>query len=168
MMRVIRSLPVALALGGSIAAPAWAGGLQELDQTIFGMDCAPCAAGVERGLRKLSDVRSVRVSLNEGKAVVALAPGSRTTIEQIREVIRHNGFTPREARAVLIGRVIREGDRWLIDTGSQRFVLEGDDAVLRSRAPADATAQEMSLSVHVPEKLRTPPAVLLNADLPDR
>jgi len=164
MMHVIRSIPVALAVGTAIAASAWAGGLQELDQTIFGMDCAPCAAGVEQSLRKLPGVRSVRVSLNEGKAVVALSPGSRTTIGQIREVIRHNGFTPREARAVLVGRVVQEGDRWLIDTGSQRFVLEGDSSAMRDRPLADATSLEMSLTVRVPEKLRTPPAVQLSAD----
>lgn len=164
MMRVIRSIPVALAFGTAIAVPAWAGGLQEIDQTIFGMDCAPCAAGVEQSLRKLPGVRSVRVSLNEGKAVVALSPGSRTTIGQIREVIRHNGFTPRDARAILVGRVVQEDDRWLIDTGSQRFVLEGDSPALRNRALADATAQEVSLTVRVPEEVRTPPAVQLIAD----
>ncbi|MGH8131263.1 MAG: heavy-metal-associated domain-containing protein [Steroidobacteraceae bacterium] len=163
MTRATRSALVALALCGTSLAPAWAGGLRELDQTIFGMDCAPCAAGVEAGLRKLHGVRSVRVSLNEGKAVVTLTPESQTTVAQIREVVLHNGFTPKEARATLVGRVTSEGDRLWIEMGSERFILEGDRTMLQSRAIAKGTDQELTLSVHIPETLQSPPAVQLIA-----
>lgn len=125
------------------------------------MDCAPCATGVEQGLRKLHGVTSVRVSLNEGKAVVALAPDSRTTLPQIREVIRHNGFTPKDARATLVGRVMREGDQWWIDTGSGRFFLEADSAVLQRQTVAQEAGSDVQLIVRIPEALSNPPTVQL-------
>lgn len=154
---------VALTLGlaGVLVTPASADGLRELDQTIFGMDCAPCAAGVEQGLSKLDGVTSVRVSLNEGKAVVTLAPDSRTTLARIREVIRHNGFTPKDARATLVGRVVREGDRWWIETASGRFVLEADSAALQGHTVAGVDRDELRLTVRIPETLSNPPAVQL-------
>lgn len=152
---------LALALTGALIAPAWSDGLQALDQTIFGMDCAPCAAGVEQSLSKLHGVTSVRVSLNEGKAVVALAPDSRTTLAQIREVIRHNGFTPKDARATLIGRVRREGDRLWLETGSERFVLDADGTAFDRLAMSAGNREEVSLSVRVPEKLTSPPTLQL-------
>ncbi|HKX98174.1 MAG TPA: heavy metal-associated domain-containing protein, partial [Steroidobacteraceae bacterium] len=140
---------------------ARADGLRELDQTIFGMDCAPCAAGVEQGLRKLHGVTSVRVSLNEGKAVVTLTAGNRTTLAQVREVIRHNGFTPKDARATLVGRVMRQSDQWWIDTGSGRFVLEADSATLQRQLIAQEAGGDVQLIVRIPETLSNPPTVQL-------
>lgn len=157
-----KHLALTLGLTGALATPACADGLRELDQTIFGMDCAPCAAGVEEGLSKLHGVTSVRVSLNEGKAVIVLAPESRTTLEQIRDVIRHNGFTPKDARAKLDGRVQREGDRVWIASGAERFVLKADRAARETQA-LPATDQEVTLSIQIPEKLTNPPTVQLIA-----
>jgi copper chaperone CopZ len=158
---LFKLMVLTLGVTGLAVAPACADGLREVDQTIFGMDCAPCAAGVEQGLSKLPGVTSVRVSLNEGKAVIALGPDSRTTLTQIREVIRHNGFTPKEARATLVGRIVREGNRLWLDTGSGRFVLEADSRTLQSQAIAEGTGQQSKLSVRVPETLTNPPTVQL-------
>ena len=158
---MLKHVPLMLGMTGLAVVPAWGDGLREVDQTIFGMDCAPCAAGVEQGLSKLQGVTSVRVSLNEGKAVVALAPDSRTTLVQIREVIRHNGFTPKDARATLVGRIVREGDHLWVDTRSGRFMLEADSAALQSQPISEVSNQESTLSVRVPETLTNPPTVQL-------
>lgn len=155
-------LAATLGLAGALLAPAaWADGLRKLDQTIFGMDCAPCAAGVEQGLRKLNGVTSVRVSLNEGRAEVTLAPDSRATLAQIREVIRHNGFTPKDARATLVGRVMRQGEQWWIDTGSGRFVLEADSTALQRQSIGQEADGDVQLVVRIPETLSNPPTVQL-------
>lgn len=63
------------------AGVARADGLIQAEQTIFGMDCAPCAYGTEQSLKKLAGVTSVTVSLNEGKASVTFAPDSETTLD---------------------------------------------------------------------------------------
>lgn len=152
-------LMLTLGLTGLAVAPAWADGLREVDQTIFGMDCAPCAAGVEQGLGKLPGVTSVRVSLNEGKAVAQLAPDSATTLAQIREVIRHNGFTPKDASVTLVGRLVRDSERWWIDAGhAGRWLLDAPDLPLPD-LQTPAAANSVTLRVVVPETLSTPPTV---------
>lgn len=57
-------------------------------------------------VRKLEGVESVNVSLNDGLAEIRLAPGSRVTLAQIREVIRSKGFTPKDAQVVIAGNVV--------------------------------------------------------------
>ena len=44
------------------------GQITKVDQEVYGMDCAPCAYGLERGLKKMDGLQEVRVSLNDGKA----------------------------------------------------------------------------------------------------
>ena len=88
-----------------LSAPteALAQGLLYAKQTIFGMDCAPCAYGIEKGLKNLPGIESVKVSLNDGYAEVTVAPGSAVSLDQIRRIVRDNGFTPKEARIDLEG-----------------------------------------------------------------
>lgn len=118
-----KRLGLFLALLG-LALPTYADGLTRVEQRIFGMDCAPCAYGIEHGLKRLSGVTDVRVSLNEGVAVVALAAGSTTTVESIREVIRDNGFTPKAAQVVVTGKLVRaDGRTWLEASGLPRYHL---------------------------------------------
>jgi copper chaperone CopZ len=146
-----------------LVAPAQAGGLRELDQTIFGMDCAPCAAGVERGLSRLHGVTSVRVSLNEGKAVVTLAPDSQTTLARIREVIRHNGFTPKDARATLVGHLFRGAGQLWLQTTDERFLLAGGAALVEGQDVSAETSRYVSIAVRIPETLAKPPQLRLIA-----
>lgn len=109
-----------------LALPTYADGLTRVEQRIFGMDCAPCAYGIEQGLKRLSGVTDVRVSLNEGVAVVALAPDSTTSIESIRKVIRENGFTPKAAQVVVTGKLIQaDGRTWLEASGLPRYQITG-------------------------------------------
>lgn len=145
------------------AAAATADGLREVDQSIFGMDCAPCARGIEQGLTKLPGVSSVRVSLNEGKAILTLAADSATTLEQIREVVRHNGFMPREAKALVEGRLNVEGTRTSIEAGAAgRFLIEAQEQAVRSAAAQSAsTPEKLSVWVIVPENVSSPQTVQL-------
>lgn len=123
---------------GALVLPAHADGLTHVEQTIFGMDCAPCAYGVEQGLKKLPGVTGVRVSLNEGRANIALSANSSTTLEGIRNVVRENGFTPKNARITVVGTLVRaDGETWLEVPGSPRYRLAAtSDAIetaLRAR-----------------------------------
>lgn len=157
-----RPMSTLLAVAAFLSVPAFGGGLREVNQTIFGMDCAPCAYGIEQGLKKLPGVTAVRVSLNEGRAVVSIAPDSSTSLAQIREVIRHNGFTPKDAEALIVGRVLRDGARWWIDADSAgRFLLDAGDHALETEPSGRGTSGELTLRVRMPETLSSPPAVQL-------
>lgn len=54
-------------------------------------------------LKKIAGVEDVKVSLNEGHADLKMTPGNRATLDQIRDVIRRNGFTPKAADVVARG-----------------------------------------------------------------
>ena len=61
-------------------------------------------------LKKVNGVQDVKVSLNEGSAVIKLKDGNKVDVEQIREIIRKNGFTPKGAEVKVAGKVVeRDG-----------------------------------------------------------
>lgn len=61
-------------------------------------------------IEKLDGVRDAKVSLNEGKAVVALDAANTVRLADIRKVVERNGFTPQGATVTLRARVIAAGD----------------------------------------------------------
>jgi hypothetical protein len=75
---------------------------------------------------KIDGVRSVKVSLKEGVATIQLAPSNRVTIGKIRDAIRSNGFTAREAEVRVAGTLVQRGDALLlvVPTTEEAFVLE--------------------------------------------
>lgn len=87
-------------LGFSLAAPLALADLAEVKQTVYGMDCAPCAYSVQKNLEALAGVESAKVSLNTGVVDIKLKPGSGVTVAKIQQVIKDAGFTPKSAKAV--------------------------------------------------------------------
>jgi copper chaperone CopZ len=127
----IRHIAAGIFMAG-IASSAWADGLVKVEQTVFGMDCAPCAYGAQKNLSKLPGVTKVDVSMNDGKAVIEFSPESATTLAQIREVLVHGGLTPKEALVTVEGHIVKTGDKLqLAAGGSQQYDLvipQGSDA----------------------------------------
>lgn len=71
-------------------------------------------------IKKLEGVESVKVSLNEGFADIKLKPGNKVTVEQVREVVRRNGFTPKDAQVEVAGKVIERGGKPALEvTGTE-------------------------------------------------
>lgn len=130
-MRLVTAISLLI---GMLPISAFAGGLEHVKQTIFGMDCAPCAYGVEQGLKGLSGVEQVSVSLNDGYAEVDLADDSGATLAEIREVIRKNGFTPRDANVQVSGKVVQSNEgKFLLKTDVETFELNAKEQTLLSQ-----------------------------------
>lgn len=130
---------------------ASAGGLTWVKQVIYGMDCAPCAYGIEKGLKELDGVASVTVSLNDGYAEVQLDEQNTVTLAAIREVILKNGFTPKAAQVRIRGRLTYKD-------GSDELVLETTGALFRLTATAAALPAPESFFGRVVEVIGTVPA----------
>lgn len=62
-------------------------------------------------IEKLEGVRAAKVSLNEGRATIELAPGNRVSLADLRERVQRNGFSPRGATVTVRARVVADGDR---------------------------------------------------------
>src|ERR1700756_2019939 len=110
-----------VSLGAVLSAQA--DGLLEVKQTIFGMDCAPCAYGVQQRLKKLPGITQVDVSLNDGIASIMVAPDSPVTLAQMHDVLVDGGFTPKQAVVTVEGRIIRDGGHLLLLSGANRYSL---------------------------------------------
>jgi hypothetical protein len=88
---------------------------------------------VRVAVRKLDGVESVDVSLERGSAAIALRPGNRITLSQLRQIIRNNGFTAKEATVTVVGTLTERG-------GTPALSVTGTDIVclLAPRAPNDS------------------------------
>ena len=137
----MRLVTVISLLASLLPITALAGGLEHVKQTIYGMDCAPCAYGVEKGLKGLSGVEQVTVSLNDGYAEVHLSDDGKATLAEIREIIRKNGFTPKDADVRVSGKVVQSNDgQFLLKTDVETFELNvNDQTILSHLAAADSS-----------------------------
>ena len=126
MTYVLKAVCTLLLFGGFTVAsiPAHAQ-LLEVKQTVFGMDCAPCAYGLEKRLQKIKGTTKARVSLNEGLATLGLAEENSVKLSTIREAIRESGFSAEESTIRARGTLKQDAGRWVFDIeNGERFVLE--------------------------------------------
>ena len=91
---------------------------------------------------KIEGVQSVKVSLKEGVATIRFAPSNRVTVARIREAIRSNGFTARDAEVQVAGSLAQRGDTVML-------VIPGTDEtfVLRDAPGAVGTVAELQRRV---------------------
>lgn len=75
-------------------------------------------------IEKLAGVRAVKVSLNEGTAVIELEPGNTVTLADIRERVQRNGFTPQGATVTVRARVAAAGDKLRLEVPETKEVFE--------------------------------------------
>lgn len=100
----------------------------ELDQKIFGMDCAPCAKGVENRMKRMNGVQNAELDLNEGEAKVTFSDQNTASLHQIQKSIKDGGFSPKEARIKVRGTLQFADEKWqLITESGDLFVLEDAD-----------------------------------------
>jgi hypothetical protein len=72
---------------------------------------------------KIDGVDTVTVSLQRAVADIRLRAGNRVTIDRILQMVRNNGFTPKEANVTAAGTVVERG-------GAPAFEVSGIDEVL--------------------------------------
>ncbi len=60
---------------------------------VDGMSCPFCAYGLEKKLKKVKDVESVTIDLNEGEIMVIAKAGATIKEESLRKAVHDAGFT---------------------------------------------------------------------------
>ena len=78
---------------------------QQVNLTVFGMDCAPCAHAIHVSMKGIQGVNTVDVDLNTGLVTIKLTPGSSASMHQFNEAVEKNGFTHKDANIVARGKV---------------------------------------------------------------
>lgn len=126
---MIHTHPIKIALGLSLLGafllpePAKAQ-LQELQHSVFGMDCAPCAYSLEGRIDRIKGVESTDVSLEEGQAFIRFRPDNQVTLTDVREAVVDSGFPPESAAIRINGTFAQEDGHWfLVSATGERFLL---------------------------------------------
>ncbi len=78
---------------------------QQVNLTVFGMDCAPCAHAIHVSMKGIQGVNTVDVDLNTGLVSVKLSSGSTASMRQFNEAVEKNGFTHKDANIVARGKI---------------------------------------------------------------
>lgn len=128
--------------------------IHEVKQTVFGMDCAPCAHGLQKRLGRIEGVTDVQVSLNDGFAKLEFEPGNRVKLETIRHAIEESGFAAKDATIRVSGTLRKEnGQVLLISKTGDSYVLEqsAEDAAEYRRLENAAAGKEIMVTGLIPE-----------------
>ena len=116
-------------------------------------------------VQKLSGVEAVKVSLERASTEIQLRPGNSITLEQLRRIIKNNGFTPKDTTVTVVGRLIERGGQPALDiTGTNTVMLIVADPM----QPEIFKQLQDRLSAKRPGALRLTGAVESRADSPDR
>ena len=116
-------------------------------------------------VQKLPGVESVDVSLERASTEIQLRPGNAITLEQIRRLIKNNGFTAKEATVVAVGSLIERGGQPALDvTGTNTVMLIAADP----KQPAIFKQVQDRLSARSAGLVRLTGIVESRPDSPDR
>ena len=98
---------------------------EQVNLTVFGMDCAPCAHAIHVSMKGIPGVNTVDVDLNTGLVTIKLNPGNGAAMRQFNEAVEKNGFTHKDAIVVVRGKLSGTGTAPVLDvTGTQdRYAL---------------------------------------------
>ena len=78
---------------------------QQVNLTVFGMDCAPCAHAIHVSMKGIQGVNTVDVDLNTGLVSIKLTPGNSAAMRQFNEAVEKNGFTHKDANIIVRGQL---------------------------------------------------------------
>jgi cation transport ATPase len=76
---------------------------EQVNLTVFGMDCAPCAHAIHVSMKGIQGVNTVDVDLNTGLVTIKLNPGNNAVMRQFNEAVEKNGFTHKDADIIVRG-----------------------------------------------------------------
>lgn len=98
---------------------------EQVNLTVFGMDCAPCAHAIHVSMKGIQGVNTVDVDLNTGLVAIKLTPGNSAVMNQFNQAVERNGFTHKDATVVARGKLTgTAGAPFFEVTGTQdRFAL---------------------------------------------
>jgi copper chaperone CopZ len=78
---------------------------EQVNLTVFGMDCAPCAHAIHVSMKGIQGVNTVDVDLNTGLVTIKLNSGNNASMKQFNQAVEKNGFTHKDAEIVVRGKL---------------------------------------------------------------
>ena len=123
--------------------------LSTLTVFVDGMACPFCAYGIEKKLKRVEGVESLRIDINAGTATMTATDGLSIKLNQVPGAIRDSGFSAREIRVEATGSIRQENERLILQYNGdgKRFPLKGMVEPLESKLRESMeTGQSVSVS----------------------
>jgi copper chaperone CopZ len=98
---------------------------EQINLTVFGMDCAPCAYAIHVSMKGIQGVSTVDVDLNTGLVTIQLNPGNGASMRQFNQAVEKNGFTHKDAEVVVRGKLAGTANAPVLEVSGteDRYVL---------------------------------------------
>lgn len=122
-------------------APAWAQ-VESATVAVDGLACPFCAYGVEKRLKKIGGVESVRVSFRDNEAMLSAKNGESIAVVEIPEAIKKAGFTHGAIEINAVGQLTGDATHgWLlkVEGHEKKFSLTDLDEKFGRELQAVAT-----------------------------
>ena len=109
--------------------------LRRVQFKVEGMSCAYCNTTMSAAIEKLDGVEKVQLSAEEGLVIVQLKAANKITLEQLRRLVRSNGYPTKDAEITALGKLGNAAGKHSFD------LLNGSSLALTE--PPSKTVQEI-------------------------
>ena len=89
--------------------------LRRVQFKVEGMSCAYCNTTMSGALQKLEGVEKVQLVAESGLVVIELKAGNKIALDQLRRIVRSNGYPTKEAEITARGRLQSAGGALVFD-----------------------------------------------------
>jgi len=117
----MKYLPILITVFVIISSNIASAQLIQVEQTVYGMDCAPCAYAVEGEMMNKSGVKKAQVDLDKGTTLIDMNPSNHITLREIQDGVKKSGFSAKEAKVVLKGNLLKDDGRWKVKVNEETF-----------------------------------------------
>ncbi len=69
---------------------------KQVQVQVDGLSCPFCAYGLEKKLKNIDGVASLKIDIDQGMAILTVSENKSITEEEIRKVVKQAGFTPKK------------------------------------------------------------------------
>ena len=127
---------------GILVVPAVASAqIDEVKIVVSGLTCNLCAAGLERSLKKVDAVSSVRVSLEDETALVTVRQGAQFDADRLRAAVTDAGQETRRVELSARGAVRGHDGAYTVETSPGVLLAFGRGSADRLQAYAGRTVR---------------------------
>lgn len=103
--------------------------VEKVEIRVDGLACPFCAYGLEKKLKKIEGVEKVQINVKDGIATLQSKKEKSVKVENLESAVKDAGFTPREIKATVVGKLGQSNDTpiFLTDGSKVKFILKQNE-----------------------------------------
>ena len=122
---------------------------------VDGLTCPFCAYGLEKRIKKLSAVRESTLNIKKGTVELFPKKGQHIEIDEVLDAVKSGGFTPREIRVALVGKLIEWNGETALSIVSEnkvkqkdetKYLLKANDQLKQLKASVKLSGQDVLIA----------------------